>query len=188
MDMRNPVQSLTWALGCALERDLHGVESITATQLLALPAGKPLVARPKLHDCSVVLFTQCWTLEGLGFAQGDDPKREVMAETTIVTGPCGDACVYAGTQLLYHVDQPNRRFFLDVAAQNMRGPAHSVAYEGRDSADEEAFDYEVAGSLARVCAALKHLPAAEAHKVVQCLQACVEQVAAAAEGAGPTSH
>ena len=186
MDIRNPVQSLTWAVSCALERDLNGVESVTATQLLALPAGRPVQVRPKLCDCSVVLFTQCWRLDVLGYPAGASPSREVQAETSIVTGPCGDACVYVGTQLLYHVQRPNRRFFLDVASQHMRGPAQAASYDGRDATDEEAFDYEVAGCLARVCAALKHLPPEDAQKVVQRLQAWVEQANAA--GTLPTTH
>ena len=36
----------------------------------------------------------------------------VEAETVIVTGPAGDACVYVSTQLLYRIERSNRRFFL----------------------------------------------------------------------------
>lgn len=175
MDLRHPVQSLTWALIRALERDLNGVESPVATDLLTTHSGMPLKTRPAEKDCSVVLFTQCWSPQALGFERGDCGAH-VDAETIVITGPCGDACVYVSTQLLYHVEAPNRRFFLDVAAQQMRGKEDAACYEGRDSLDEEAFDYEVAGALARVRAVASRLEGAEAERVARRLAACAEEL------------
>lgn len=176
MDLRHPVQSLTWALMRALERDLNGVESPVATDLLTTQSGEPLTTRPAEKDCGVVLFTQSWSPQALGFERGDGGAH-VDAETIVITGPCGDACVYVSTQLLYHVEAPNRRFFLDVAAQQMRGKADAECYEGRDSVDEEAFDYEVAGALARVRGAVRHLGHADAQRVARRLQDCVAELA-----------
>lgn len=115
---------------------------------------------------SAGLATQSWSPQALGFERGDGDVR-VEAETVVITGPCGDACVYVSTQLLYHVRAPNRRFFLDVAAQHMRGEADAAQYEGRDTADEEAFDYEVAGALARLRAVASRLGGAEAERIAR---------------------
>jgi hypothetical protein len=135
-----------------------------------------LTTRPAEKDCGVVLFTQSWSPQALGFERGGGGAH-VDAETIVITGPCGDACVYVSTQLLYHVEAPNRRFFLDVAAQQMRGKADAACYEGRDSVDEEAFDYEVAGALARVRGAVRHLGHADAQRVARRLQDCVAELA-----------
>ena len=177
MDLRHPVQSLTWALMRALERDLNGVESPVATDLLTTHSGKALTTRPAEKDCTVVLFSQSWSTEALGYECGCGHEAHVDAETIVITGPCGDACVYVSTQLLYHVQTPNRRFFLDVAAQQMRGKAEVAQYEGRDTADEEAFDYEVAGALARVRGAVRHLGCADVQRLARRLQDCVAELA-----------
>ena len=179
MDLRHPVQSLTWALMRALERDLNGVESRAANDLLTMQDRQPSTTRPAEKDCSVVLFTQSWSPQALGFERGGSDVH-VKAETVVITGPCGDACVYVSTQLLYHVEAPNRRFFLDVAAQQMRGKDDAARYEGRDSVDEEAFDYEVAGALARVRGAVRYLGHADAQRVAKRLQDCVAELAGAA--------
>jgi hypothetical protein len=187
MDLRHPVQSLTWALMRALERDLNGVESPVATALLTTQSGKPLTTRPTEKDCSVVLFTQCWSPQALGFERSDGGAY-VDAETIVITGPCGDACVYVSTQLLYHVEAPNRRFFLDVAAQQMRGKADVARYEGRDSVDEEAFDYEVAGALARVLAVTSRLDGAEAERVARRLADCADEMRQRERRAAAVGH
>jgi hypothetical protein len=176
MDLRRPVLSLSWALIRALERDLNGVESLVASDLLTTHSGIPLTTRPVEKDCTIVLFTQCWSTAALGFERAAQDAH-VEAETIVITGPCGDACVYVSTQLLYHVQSPNRRFFLDVAAQQMRGKADASRYEGRDSEDEEAFDYEVAGALARVRGAVRHMSFADVQRVAKRLQDCVVELA-----------
>jgi len=174
MDLRHPVRSLTWAMMKAIDHDLNGLESQTANDLLT--TGSSVVVRPVEKDCSVVMFTQTWTDEELGFTGEPSQRRSIEAETVVITGPCGDACVYVSTQLLYHVASPNRRFFLDLAAQHMRGKVEARLYEGRDSSDEEAFDYEVAGALARLCGAVRHLGRRDAERVVRRLQDCVAEV------------
>jgi len=180
MDLRHPVQSLTWALMRALERDLNGIDSPVATDLLATHSGRPVASRPVEKECSVVMFSQSWSTDALGFAPGTE-RTFIEAETIVITGPGGDACVYVSTQMLYHVQVPNRRFFLDVAAQQMRGKADAGQYEGRDSADEEAFDYEVAGALARVRGAVRHMAQADAERVVRRLQDCAAEFAGAVQ-------
>jgi len=85
------------------------------------------------------MFTQAWRCGELGFERS--PESEIVeSETVVVTGPAGDACVYVAMQLLYHVARPNRRFFLDVAAQCLRAKAQCGEYDGRDTEDQEAFD------------------------------------------------
>jgi hypothetical protein len=181
MDMRHPVRSLTWAVMRAIEQDLAGIDSPAANDLLNAEAGR-ITVRPRIADCSVVMFTQVWRGSDLGFERGGD-RECVDAETVVITGPAGDACVYVSTQLLYRVGQPNRRFFLDVAAQCMRGKEERWLYEGRDSEDEEAFDYEVAGALARVCGAVRMMEGQDAGRVAKMLRDCIEHV----EAVGQTS-
>jgi hypothetical protein len=161
----------------AIDQDLAGVESALANDLLRTATG-PITARPRIEDCSVVMFTQAWRCGELGFERSPE-SQTVESETVVVTGPGGDACVYAATRLLYHVAHPNRRFFLDVAAQCMRGKNDSSHYEGRDAEDEEAFDYEVAGALARVRGALHLMHGTDASRVAQMLRDCVDEVEAA---------
>lgn len=183
MDMRHPVRSLTWAVMRAIEQDLAGIDSPAANDLLNAEAGR-ITVRPRIEDCSVVMFTQVWRGSDLGFEHGGD-RECVDAETVVITGPAGDACVYVSTQLLYRVGQPNRRFFLDVAAQCMRGKRERCVYEGRDSKDQEAFDYEVAGALARVCGAVRMMEGQDAGRVARMLRDCIEHVEAVGQASAP---
>ncbi len=142
---RDPIRSLSWALQRALKHDLLTVDT--------RPAGdgeRHLTRRrPREHECDVVLFGQVWTGEALGLADEDAGLR-VEQDTIVVVGPEQDACVYVGTELLYHVRRPNRRFFLDVAAHGMAPKAEASAYEGRDDKVTEAVDIEVGAMLARL--------------------------------------
>lgn len=181
MDMRHPVRSLTWAVMRAIDQDLAGIDSPTANDLLTTKGGR-ITVRPRIEECSVVMFTQVWRRSDLGF--GRDGDRDcIEAETVVITGPAGDACVYVSTQLLYRIGSPNRRFFLDVAAQCMRGKLASGIYEGRDCEDQEALDYEVAGALARVCGALQMMEGEDAGRVARMLRDCIEHVEATAHAA-----
>jgi len=188
MDLRHPVQSLTCALVRALERDLNGVESPLANDLLATHSGEPLNTRPDEKDCTVVLFSQSWSPQALGYVDGSGDEAHVEAETIVVTGPCGDACVYVSTQLLYHVHAPNRRFFLDVAAQQMRSRSDAALYEGRDTADEEALDYEVAGALARLRAVAMRLDSAETERIARKLHDCAAELQRAERNTTVAKH
>lgn len=163
MKMRDPVRSITWALMKAVDQDLDGVESRLAAALFGESA-KPVTARPKPDDCEVVMFSQAWNARDLGFRdRGCD--QTVETETVVVTGPAGDACVYASTQLLYHVRSPNRLFFLDLMSQRMRGKGNCVAYEGRDTTDLEAVSYEVSSAVAKLCGVGAKLGTEEALRV-----------------------
>src|SRR5262249_39017130 len=153
MDMKHPVRSLNWAVMRAIDQDLAGIDSPTINDLLTTEGGH-ITVRPRIEECSVFMFTQVWCRSDLGFGRDGD-RYCIEAETVVITGPAGDACVYVSTQLLYRIGSPNRRFFLDISAQCMRGKSASGIYEGRDSEDQEALDYEVAGALARVCGALR---------------------------------
>lgn len=146
MSMRDPVGHLAHALHGALAQDL-----------LPVP-GSP--RRPCDHDCEIVMFRQCWPASAL-----DEPARPCARmqdlDTVVVIGPSRDACVYAGSRLLYHVLEPNRRFFLDVAAHAMNAPADATGYEGRDDSVTEAVDIEFAALLARLQAQVQ---AGEPHR------------------------
>jgi hypothetical protein len=174
MALRHPVQNLAWGLTQAVGQDLAGIESPLANQLLRSVAG-PIKVRPRVEDCAVVMFTQAWRYSDLGFERSH--ASSIEAETVVITGPCGDACVYVSMQLLYHVDHPNRRFFLDVAAQCLRAKTLCNQYEGRDTEDEEAFDYEVAGALARASSAIRMMHGSQdAQRIARMLRECAERV------------
>lgn len=179
MDIRHPVQSLEWALMQATERDLAGIESNVASALLARDGGV-VTCRPRPADCGVVLFVQSWRASDLGLVKGRSAAAAVEAETVIITGPCGDACVYVSRTLLYHLSRPNRRFFLDVAAQQLRGVEDAANYEGRDTADLEALDFEVAGALARLRGAAVHGSADDAARIARQLEQFAGEIRKAA--------
>lgn len=152
MSDRDPIRSLTWAMQRALEHDLEPVESPVVTNLLG--GQRRFGRRPRENECDVVLFGQVWSGEALGYGEVD-AHRYFEQDTTVVVGPVQDACVYVSTQLLYHVRQPNRLFFLDVAAHSMAPKAEAGAYEGRDDPVTEAVDFEAAAMLARLHAQVK---------------------------------
>lgn len=166
MNIRHPEQHLRLALASALATDLEAVDDA-----LSLPpeggAGAASSRRPREDECNVVLFGQFWPAALLGVQA---QVRMVEADTVVVGGPAGDACVYAAGRLLYRVAHPNRRFFLDLSAQSMAQPAAQAAYEGRDSADLEAVDYELEGALARLCGAAQHLASGEALSAARVLR------------------
>ena len=166
MNLKHPVITLTAALTNALERDLQGVEQPGA-------AGTA-TRRPLATECTVVMFTQTWKCAEIN-VDGPRDDQYADAETVIVSGPEGDACVYVSTRLLYKVEHPNRRFFLDVAAQQMRGHGQRHCYDGRDSADQEAFDFEIAGALARARGAARQLERCDAERVARMLRQCLEE-------------
>jgi hypothetical protein len=179
MDFRHPVRTLEWAIMQAAERDLNGMPVDAVSQTLAASNGRPVLCRPSHAQCAVVLFEQSWKAADLGMSRGAMDET-VLAETVIVTGPGGDACVYVSTQLLYHVDHPNRRFFLDAAAQQMRPKSALPMYEGRDSADLEALDFEAAAALARVRGAAMHIGAEDAARIARQLEQFASEVREAA--------
>ena len=119
MNMRDPVRSITWALMKAVDHDLDGLDSPLAAKLFGTTA-TPVTARPKPDECQVAMFTQAWSSSDLGY-RNRGFAQTVETETVVITGPSGDACVYASTQLLYHVRSPNRLFFLDLMSKRMRG-------------------------------------------------------------------
>jgi nicotinamidase-related amidase len=172
MNIRHPEQNLRLALASALATDLEAVDDA-----LAPDDGDTSPRRPREDECNVVLFGQFWPAALLGVSA---QVRMVEADTVVVCGPAGDACVYAAGRLLYHVAHPNRRFFLDLSAQSMAQPAAQAAYDGRDSADLEAVDYELEGALARLCGAARHLESGEALSAARVLREYVQRFEALA--------
>lgn len=130
------------------------------------------------------MLSQSWCAGDLGMNRGRCGAEHVEAETVVVTGPAGDACVYVATQLLYRVEYPNRRFFLDVAAQQLRGKANQALYDGRDAIDQEAFDIEAAAALARLRGAVRHGAVGDGERVARMLVACAAEFRGADPGRG----
>lgn len=165
MDLRHPVESVQRAWQQALESDLAGMPSSVADAVLRSSAEGPMLRRPAARECSVAMFTQCWLARDLGMDRGPRAEEGVDAETVVVTGPGGDACVYVAGHLQYQVRRPNRRFFLDVSAQQLRGRAAAASYDGRDRADLEAFDFEVAASIERLRACARRFGAGDSERI-----------------------
>lgn len=174
MDLRNPVNSLTFALLHGLEVGLTGVPNDIATGLLGAVGDGPRRRRPHARECQVVMFAQSMRMSDIGFT--DAPRADdVEGDTVIVLGPEGDACVYFAAQFVYHVRRPNRRFFLDVAAQSMAGRSESKAYDGRDSEEAESVDYCVEMDLSRLQAAVAHEPTAKPALIASLLRAYADR-------------
>jgi hypothetical protein len=173
MNIRHPAMNLSLALASALATDLEGVDDTLSDDDTAAPAPR----RPREDECNVVLFGQFWPAALLGVQA---QVRMVEADTVVIGGPAGDACVYAAGRLLYRVAHPNRRFFLDLSAQSMAQPAAQAAYEGRDTPDLEAVDYELEGALARLCGAAQHLAGDEALSAARVLREYVQRFEALA--------
>lgn len=167
MPNREPVRSLSWALQCALKHDLLDVTEPTGDR--QRHHGR---RRPREHECDVVLFGQLWSAETLGFDAGGG--RHFANDTVVVIGPAQDACVYVSTHLLYHVRHPNRRFYMDLAAQSMVPKADAALYEGRDDAITESVDIELAGLLARLHAQVRRGEPQRAALVAKYLHRCAE--------------
>ena len=175
MNIRHPARNVSLALASALAADLGGVDDSLSPDFEAGAGTAP--RRPREDECNVVLFGQFWPAALLGVQA---QVRMVEADTVVIGGPAGDACVYAAGRLLYRVAHPNRRFFLDLSAQSMAQPAAQAAYEGRDSADLEAVDYELEGALARLCGAAAHLGNDEALSAARVLRDYVQRFEALA--------
>jgi hypothetical protein len=163
---RDPVRSLRAALQCALKHDL-----LATIDNAGAGRRRNDSRRPREHECDVVLFGQVWSGQALGHAEAEAAVC-FEQDTTIVIGPEQDACVYAGMELIYHVIHPNRRFFLDVAAQSMAPKAEADAYEGRDDPVTEAVDIEVGAMLARLHAQVKAGEPQRAPLVARYLHRC----------------
>ncbi|WOB11257.1 hypothetical protein [Piscinibacter gummiphilus] len=183
MNMRDPVRSITWALMKAVDHDLDGLDSPLAAKLFGA-CTSPVMARPKPDQCEVAMFTQAWSSNDLGYRDRGFAQT-VETETVVITGPGGDACVYASTQLLYHVRSPNRLFFLDLMSQRMRGKSECAAYEGRDSADLEAVSYEVSSAVAKLCGVAGKLGREEASRVERVIGSLVGRMN---EGLSSSDH
>ena len=153
MNMRDPIRSVSSAMTQALTTDLLGVSSEHAAEMVHAP-GRSGLRRPHAAECNVVLFTQTWEANTLGFRRANGGPM-IDADTVVVVGPAGDACVYIATQLAYHVRAPNRRFFLDVAAQCMAPTAESHRYDGRDDAETESVEYSLEMEISRLHASIK---------------------------------
>src|SRR2546423_1174827 len=100
----DPIPRPSSGLSNGLKHDLRGVGTSPAAD-----GRKPLTSRrPREHECDVVLFGQVWSGDALGLQ--NDAQLRFEQDTIVVVGPAQDACVYASTELLYHVAHPNRRF------------------------------------------------------------------------------
>jgi hypothetical protein len=149
MNLRNPVNNLTFALLHAIETGLAGVPSALATDLLGPTDTGLRRRRPVASECHVVMFAQTMGTDELNF-RDIVTARPIEVDTVIVLGPEGDACVYFSSSFGYHVLHPNRRFFFDVASQSMVGISSSDIYDGHDSDAAARLDYCVEMELSRL--------------------------------------
>ncbi|MBL8481493.1 MAG: hypothetical protein JNJ60_04815 [Rhodocyclaceae bacterium] len=136
----DPLDNLSIALSCAVGLDLLPVEAAR---------GAP-ERRPRREDCEVYLFPQGWaaTVQNGAAALGPD-------DTVVVVGPRADACVYFGGMLAYHLEHPNRRFFLDLAARDLRPAAQAGCYEGMDDDSIQSASIAMETDLAHLLAAVR---------------------------------
>ena len=160
---RDPVHALAHALHQALCHDL----------LTQQRQGQP-PRRPRERDCSIVLFGQVWSAGALGIRDTAQTGCHEL-DTVVIVGPAQDACVYAGDHLVCHVVHPNRRFYLDVAAQFMVPAEDAGCYEGPDDSVTEAIDIELAAALARLQVQVKRLEPQRASLVARYLRRCAER-------------
>lgn len=154
MNLRNPVNSVASAMLHAIEKGLIGVPSPEATKLLGPCPEGVRRRRPTADECQLVMFGQTWRACDVGFLKGRR-NESLEGETIVVIGPERDACVYFASQLVYHVREPNRRFFLDIAAQSMAACNDAAAYEGHGNTALERLDYAIEAELARHCMVAK---------------------------------
>jgi hypothetical protein len=69
-------------------------------------------------------------------------------DAAVIVEPAMDACVYVANRLLYHLQHPNRRFFLDLAGHQVVSRADVC--EGGDDTVTESVDIELGSILARL--------------------------------------
>lgn len=83
--------------------------------------------RPYVDEMDVHMFPQTWGSTALGFG-GIGGAAMTTAYTVIVRGPQGDYAVYFSGRLAYHIENPERRFFEDIAKGQMECVRGSVVY------------------------------------------------------------
>jgi len=149
MNLCNPLLSLSFAMTHSVEVGLKGVPNDEDPESSGATHQRPRQRRPTPDECDVVMFSQCWSDEEMGFKKGTTGRFH-EGQTVIVMGPQGDACVYFGTEYVYGIKHPNRRFFLDVAAQRLEGVRGAAAYEGRDDEITESVEYRFEAELSRL--------------------------------------
>ena len=81
--------------------------------------GKEYINFPTDFNTEVVaMFPQTWGSTALGFG-GIGGQAVTSAYVVVVQGPCRDCAVYFGSRFAYRIDNPNRKFWEDVAARCM---------------------------------------------------------------------
>lgn len=123
----------------------------------------------------IVMFPQCWTADAM--VPDEKPTSCAELHTVIVMDADGGASVYFGTRLAYRVTAPNRRFFLDVAAQCM-APRHECGrYEGLDDDEVQSLDYGLEMNLCRWHAQIKCASPSQCQLVARLLHAYADRFA-----------
>ena len=150
MNLCSPLLSLSFAMSHSVEVGLKGLPNDEACEPSGSSRQRSRQRRPTPDECEVVMFSQCWSDEEIGFKSGGGTGRFHEGHAVIVMGPQGDACVYFGTEYVYGIKHPNRRFFLDVAAQRLEGVRGAAAYEGRDNEITESVEYRFEAELSRL--------------------------------------
>lgn len=129
---QNPIPTLCESIYSAVYKDLADLEYDYRA-----PGSDPTskikkLRRPAPFDCDVVMFSQVWGSTALGFG-GIGGAAMTSAYTVIVFGPSGDAAVYFGGRLAYHIDKPNELFSADMHAQHMAPTKEATKYITHDT-------------------------------------------------------
>ncbi len=126
------MDSLTKAFVKALEYDLIP-HTYPETQYKNMeegqvPTGQMIEKRPHEEHCHIFHFPQQWGSTSTAFG-GIGGAAITTSYTTVVIGPYGDACVYFGGRLGYHIQRPNATFAADLGDHKMKPVSHSHVYE-----------------------------------------------------------
>lgn len=168
MHTDEPLSTLTFALEDARQRN----------NALARSAG----------HAQVVVFPQSWAADPIDSA--NERASRVELHTVIVMDASAGASVYFGSRLAYRVATPNRRFFLDVAAQCMAPRQECGRYEGLDDDEIQSMDYALEMNLCRWHAQVKCAAPPQCQLVARLLHAYAdrfERCAPAVDGAATPS-
>lgn len=121
MSMYGDITDSVWAWSQACTKDLYEINEVWRD--------KTTLRRPYPNEIEVISFPQSWPSTNLGFSGGVAGQAISTAQTTVCLGPNGDAAVYCGKRLMYHISHYNDKFITDLYARNMVRQGHHRIYE-----------------------------------------------------------
>lgn len=97
---------------------------------------EPHEDKPSHKDCEVFLFQQMWPSTSCGFG-GISGQAFTKADTVVIIGPRGDACIYIAGRFAYYIRRPNDRFTQDLERHRMLGARDIDLINEYEEDDEE---------------------------------------------------